>query len=110
MDKHIFDFAAFSKIEEKKVEEVGNQQGNNYVYMIMLEKLSTHSINFDMFTLEDIEEVIEELEGIITDEDREGNVSLDPHHPYTKMWSLLEKIGKMGRVPKHRPASPFQFL
>lgn len=110
MDKYIFDFAAFSKIEEKKVEEVGNQQGNNYVYMIMLEQLSTHSIDFDMFTFGDIEDVIEELEGIITDEDTQGNVSLDPHHPYTKMWGLQEKIVKLGRLPKHRPASPFQFL
>lgn len=110
MNNKRFDFSAFCKIEEKKVEEIGNLKGENYLYMVIQENLSKEAIDFTMFTLDEVIRVFEDLEGIITDEDMEGRVSLDPRHPYTRMWALTEKIMRIGKLPKQRPASPYQFL
>jgi len=109
-NKQTFDFAEFCKIEEKMIEEISDHQSQNYIYMVIQENLSKESIDFTKFTLEDLLDVFEELEGVITDEDTEGNVSLDPQHPYTRVWAMSEKIIKMGKLPKQRPASPYQFI
>lgn len=108
--KSTFDFTEFSKIETKKVKEVENQLGKNYVYMLLQNYLSTRDIDFEGFTIDDLWDVYNEMDEVITNDDEEGRISVDPNHTYTRLWALSEKIVGMDKLPKFRPSSPYLFL
>lgn len=105
------DFKRFSeKIEEKKVEIVEDTFSQNYVLMVMLNKLSISQINFESFEVEDIWDIYNGLEQAITDEDTNGEISLNPKHPYAQIMRLGYKISAFCDAPKERVPSPFMFL
>lgn len=108
--KSTFDFSEFSKIEEFKVEEVEDTQGKNYIYMLLQNYLSTKDIDFEAFTYDDLWDVFSEMDEVITNDDTDGNISVDPNHTYTRIWALSEKIVGMDKLPKLRPNSPYLFL
>lgn len=108
--KSTFDFSEFSKIEDNKVEEVDNEQGKNYVYMLLQNYMSTKDIDFEIFTIDELWDVYNEMDEVITNDDEEGRISVDPNHTYTRLWALSEKIVGMDKLPKFRPSSPYLFL
>jgi hypothetical protein len=106
-----FNFDHFNRVvEEKKVEVLHQRREQNYVLMVIQQKLSINDIDWSAFTRPHIMDVIEELEEAITDENDEGEICLDPNHPYTQMLMLTSKISGLEDVHKVRPTSPFPFL
>lgn len=106
-----FDFGRFSQIvEEKKVEVLHQRKEQNYVYMVIQQKLPINDVDWSAFERPHITDVIEELEEAITDENDDGEICLDPNHPYTQMLMLSNKIKGLEDVHKVRPTSPFPFL
>lgn len=106
-----FDFGRFTQIvEEKKVEVLHQRQEQNYVLMVIQQKLPINDIDWGVFTRPHIMDVIEELEEAITDENEDGEICLDPYHPYTQMLMLSSKVKGLEDVHKVRPTSPFPFL
>ncbi|WP_028393950.1 hypothetical protein [Bacillus cihuensis] len=106
-----FDFTKFNKvIEEKKIETVSDNFGENYTYMVIANRLSVSEIDFSLFDIEDITQAHNELEHAITDEQLDGEVYLDPNHPFTRVIALGNKISTLEKLPKVRPASPYRFL
>ncbi|MDE3841014.1 hypothetical protein C0966_17255 (plasmid) [Bacillus methanolicus] len=109
--KDKFSFSTFCEmIDEKKERIVEDQYGQNYVLMVIQNQISTGSIDFSKFLFEDIVNVYHELDNVLSGEDTDGNIAIDPNHSYTRILALSEKIYKMGKLPKQRPTSPFLFL
>lgn len=110
--KRPFSFSAFSKSlsGKEKNSPTGSKEGENYVYVVIQNNLSIHEIDFSRFSYENLQDVGEALDEVITGDDRDGAIFIDPYCPYTRILSLQEKIVKMGKLPKHRPPSPFLFL
>jgi hypothetical protein len=105
------DFEHFNQvIEEKKVDIVQDKYQQNYVLMVLVNSLNIFEIGFDSFELKDIWDIYNHLEEAITDESMNGEVALDPKHPYTRMIQFGYKISEFEVVPKERVPSPFMFL
>ncbi|MFT9495760.1 MULTISPECIES: hypothetical protein [Bacillota] len=106
-----FSFSTFSElINDKGQGSVEEQIGQNYVLMVIQNQLCTEDINFSKFEFEDLIEVYEGLDSVLSDEDTEGRICIDPNHPYTRIMALSNKIYSLGKLPKQRPPSPFLFL
>lgn len=106
-----FDFGRFTQVvEEKKVEVLHQRKEENYVLMVIQNRLSVTDIDWSAFERPHIADVMEDLEGAITDETEDGEVCLDPNHPYTQILMLTNKVKGLEDVHKIRPASPFPFL
>lgn len=106
-----FDFDQFSHIlEKKKVEIVGDEYEQNYILMVLINRLPFREINFDAFDEHDIGDVYSNLEEAITDENVDGEIALDPNHSYTRMMQLGCKISELQDCPKERVPSPYMFL
>lgn len=106
-----FDFSFLCEILDKKEKnDVENHYGENYVLMVIQNKTSTESIDFSKFLFEDLMNVYDELDEVLSGENTDGNIAIDPKHPYTRILALSEKIYRLGKMPKDRPASPFLFL
>lgn len=106
-----FDFGHFTQIvEEKKVEVLHQRKEENYVLMVIQNRLPISDIDWSAFERPHIADVMESLEEAITDETDDGEISLDPNHHYTKMLMLSRKVQGLEDVHKVRPTSPFPFL
>lgn len=106
-----FDFEYLnSKLEENKTTKISPAKGVNYILLILMCHLFADEINFKLFTYEDFEDVEMELDQLITDEDENGDIFLDPSNPYSIILSLTHKIAKMEKIPRIRSASPYQFI
>lgn len=106
-----FNFEQFNQLlENKKTDIVIDQRGKNYVLMVAQNEISIANIDFNAFMPEDVVHCIENVEQAITDEDTDGGISLDPQHPYSRMWILGHKIAKFEEMPKKRPKSPYLFI
>jgi hypothetical protein len=97
-------------IEKKKVNTVTDKYGENYVILAAINRMAISDINFENFSSENVLDVYNELEDAITDENQDGEISLDPNHSFTQMISLGIKIARMEELPKLRVPSPFLFI
>ncbi|MGS2779889.1 hypothetical protein ACVBAX_21360 [Robertmurraya sp. GLU-23] len=106
-----FKFDRFTQIvEEKKVEVLHQRNEQNYVLMVIQQGLPINDINWSAFGRAHIMDVMEELEDAITDENEDGELCLNPYHPYTQMFMISNKISGLVDVQKVRPTSPFPFI
>lgn len=78
--------------------------------MLIQNHESTKYVDFSQFTIDDLIDIYIDLDEIITGDDTQGNIQVDPKHSYTKMMALSYKFIKLETLPKHRPASPYQFI
>jgi hypothetical protein len=109
--KNEFSYAQFNQaLEGKGQYSIEDKSGGNYVLMILQQQMTIEEINFANFDYEDILDVDEGLDSLITNDNEDGGISIDPNHPYTRALAMSGKICKLGKLPKHRPPSPFLFI
>lgn len=104
----------FNQMNEKlintKTEIVENVESYVHVYSALINQFSIKDIDFDQLTVVDIIDIRDTLFEIISEEDDEGNIRLDPEHPYSQLESIQIKIHQLESTPKQRVPSSFRFL
>lgn len=107
-----FSFSTFSNclIGKERSSQPTGQEGVNYAFVVIQNQLSINEIDLSRFSYEDLVDVYVALDEVITGDDTDGRILIDPNSTYTRILSLQEKIVRMGKLPKYRPPSPFLFL
>lgn len=108
MDFDIKKFSTLIELEGKRTIQEAYEK--NYILMVLLNDLSIDQIDFSVFDNSDIADVMEDLEEAITDEDENGELSLDPSHPYTRIWSLGVKMKELEDMPRLHKAPTNLFI
>lgn len=76
----------------------------------MVNVKSLNEIDFDRIRIEDICEMHDRIFEMISNENDDGEVTIDPSHPFGVIQSIQHKIFKLEEKPKKRVASTFRFL
>lgn len=107
-----FSFERFSKaIEECKKDKVADLTGENYILLTTMSGFTTDMIDFDAFTAEDCENVLDDLDNLVLYEiDYDGEIAIDPGHPFSLINGLVDTIATLETVNKVIPKSPHLFL
>lgn len=104
----------FNRINEKlevcKQFAVSDMQSEHYLYSILINELEIQEIDFSRLDIDEIRHFIESIFEMISDEDDNGIISLDPHHGFTLSSMIQYKIWSFESLPKLRGKSSFQFL
>jgi hypothetical protein len=109
--KNEFSFAQFNQaLEGKGQDSIEDKSGRNYVLMVLQQQMTIEEINFAHFDYADICDVHDELDSLITNDDQDGGIQIDPNHSYTRILAMSGKTYKLGKLPKHKLPSPFLFI
>lgn len=76
----------------------------------LVNKLKIADIDFDQLVISEIIHMRDNLFEIVSEEDDEGYVLLDPEHPYSRIDSIQLKMHALETSPKQRVPSSFRFL
>jgi len=104
-----FDF--FNEAISKNIQvDVADESSIALIASIMINQFDIAEIDFSKLDEDDILNMRDNLFEIITTEDDDGDIKLDPGHPYSQVYALQHKITGMESAPKIRVQSSFRFL
>lgn len=104
----------FEKINDKlikaKMDIVADKESIMLIASALVNIKSLREIDFDRIKAEDIAVMNERLFEIISSEDDDGYITVDPDHPFGVIQSIQHKIFKLETMPRKRVPSTFRFL
>lgn len=104
----------FSTINEnllkRQKEIIENKESYVSIISALVNRKELEDIDFNRFDIDDILEIQENIFEIVTIEDEDGMVQLNPAHPFSMIDSIQYKIHELERKPRVRPPSPYTFL
>jgi len=105
---------AFKQISESllktKMDTVEDMTSCVLIASALVNKERIENIDFDRLDIDEIIHMRDTLFDIVTEEDDDGLVYLDPCHPYSRIDSIQLKMHALETSPKQRVPSSFRFL
>ena len=97
-------------LQKYKTEFVENKESYVSIISALVNLKGLEEIDFSRIDINDIQEIQDDIFSIITIEDEDGMVQLNPSHPFSMIDSVQYKIHALERKPRKRIPSTYSFL